>query len=123
MVRAQNEITRKTPNTAARLRARNLVGERWRKCRVRDQRQERAVLANSHHLQEALAWILFRHPDNDAKETGELVRSTACLHQARAIDHGRLSSRLGQLTNSMIWSWVGDSVKKRVESEYDKLLS
>ena len=117
MVRAQNEITRKTPNTTARLRARNLVGERWRKCRVRDQWQERAVLANSHHLQEALAWILFRHPDNDAKS------STAGLHQARAIDHGRLSSRLGQLTNSMIWSWVGDSVKKRVESEYDKLLS
>src|ERR1700674_3354022 len=41
----------------------------------------------------------------------ELVRSTAGLHQARAIDHGRLSSRLGQRTNSMIWSWVGDSVK------------
>jgi hypothetical protein len=99
------------------------VGERWRKCRVRDQWQERAVLANSHHLQEALAWILFRNLDNDAKERGELVRSTAGLHQARAIDHGRLSSRLGQLTNSMIWSWVGDSVKKRVESEYDKLLS
>src|SRR6202035_1165937 len=86
MVRAQNEITRKTPNTPVRLRARNLVGERWRKCRVRDQRQERAVLANSHHLQEALAWILFRHPDNDAKEEGSwFVRPRACIKLARSI--------------------------------------
>jgi hypothetical protein len=36
---------------------------------------ERAILAAGDHLQETLAWILFRHPDNDAKERGELVRS------------------------------------------------
>ena len=46
--------------------------------KVLDQRsmvQERTVLAAGDHLQEALAWILVRHPDNDAKERGELVRS------------------------------------------------
>lgn len=29
----------------------------------------------------------------------------------------------GQLINSTIWSWVVNSVKKRVESEYDKVRS
>jgi hypothetical protein len=47
------------------------VGE----CRIGVQWQERAVLAAGDHLQVALAWILFRHPDNDAEERGELVRS------------------------------------------------
>ena len=41
--------------------------------------------------------------------------------------HNRVPAALavadGQLINCTIWSWVVNSVKKRVESEYDKVRS
>jgi hypothetical protein len=80
------------------LRARNLVGERWRKCRFRDQWQECAVLAAGDHLQEALAWILFRHPDNDAKEREEFV--SACPISADR--HGRVPASISRDRSSSL---------------------
>ena len=81
------------------------MGERRRECWIGGQREEQPLFAPGHHLQEALTRLLFRHSDHYTGERGELVHSipagrkdmVACLHQARAIDHRRLSSKLGTL--------------------------
>lgn len=74
-------------------------------CRIRDQRQERSVLAAGGDLQEVSHGFYFVVPTTTRERTGSwFVRfrqndktMIACLHQARSIDHRRLSSKLGTI--------------------------
>jgi hypothetical protein len=70
---AKGKAAQQRTQAAACIRRGHLVGQRWRKCRFGDQRQEQVVLASRRHLAKAIAWLLFRCADDDATADRKLV--------------------------------------------------